>query len=105
MAKFHGLIGFSEQLENPDYPGVWEEQIVEKHYGGDLLHLSRSTKSEGINDDVTINNKISILMDSYLNENLFSIRYVTFMGVRWKVSAVDVSYPRLTLTLGGKFNG
>lgn len=105
MAKFHGLIGFCEQVENLDYPGTWEEQITEKHYGGDLLQFSRNTKSDGINDDITITNKISLIMDSYLNANAFSIRYVTFMGVRWKVSSIEVIFPRLILSLGEKYNG
>lgn len=27
------------------------------------------------------------------------------MGARWKVTEVQIDYPRLTLTLGGLYNG
>jgi hypothetical protein len=34
------------------------------------------------------------------------MRYVEFMGAKWKVSSVDATKrPRLVLTLGGLYNG
>ena len=33
------------------------------------------------------------------------IRYIEWMGVKWKVNNVEVQYPRLTLHIGGVFNG
>ena len=104
MAKFYGKIGFATL--NESVPGVWEETIVEKPYYGDLLRNSRRLQgSENLNDDVNISNQISIVSDPYANQNFHSIRYVEFMGAKWKVSDVEVQYPRLILTLGGVYNG
>ena len=32
------------------------------------------------------------------------MRYVEFMGAKWKISSVEVQYPRLILTVGGVYN-
>lgn len=104
MAKYHGMIGFAEQTETS--PGVWTEDITEHEYSGDLLRFNRRTQGSGkVNDDMTINNQISIIADAYLNENLYAIRYVTFMGGKWKIESVDGEYPRMIFTLGGLYHG
>lgn len=104
MAKFYGIIGYAETVETD--PGVWEEKIVERMYFGDLLSNFRNLQNSGeVNDDVNIANKISIVSDPYANENFHSMRYVEFMDTRWKVTNVEVLYPRLILTLGGVYNG
>lgn len=104
MAKYCGNLGFAVQTETS--PGIWEDTITEKPYTGDLLRFGRkSQQSGGVNDNPVITNEISILCDAYLNENLYALRYVTFMGVKWKVDAIGVDYPRMTLTLGGLWNG
>ena len=102
--KYHGRIGFAVQVESS--PGVWTEKITEHEYSGDLLRFSRKTQPSGnVNDDITINNEISIIADAYLNENLYAIRYATFMGCKWKVDSLGIDYPRITLSLGGLYNG
>lgn len=104
MSKFYGSIGFVETTETK--PGVWKDQIVEHNYCGDLLRNTRRLEgSDRVNDDINVANEISIIADPYANKNFHSIRYVTFMGARWKVSNVNVQYPRLILTLGGVYNG
>ena len=102
--KQHGRIGFAVQAETS--PGIWTEEITEREYTYDLLRFSRKTQPSGnVNDDITISNEISIIADAYLNENLYAIRYVTFMGCRWKVESLSVEYPRINLSLGGLYNG
>lgn len=104
MAKFYGIIGYAETVETD--PGVWEEEIIERMYFGDLLSNFRNLQNSGeVNDDVNIANKISIVSDPYANENFHSMRYVEFMDTRWKITNVEVLYPRLILTLGGVYNG
>ena len=104
MAKFFGVIGFNEgTVENS--PGVWEQQVVERKYYGDLIRNSRRLQTtDQLNDDINISNEISIVADPYANANFHSIRYVEFMGAKWKVSNVEVQFPRLILTLGGVWN-
>lgn len=103
MAKWYGIIGYADNVEVE--PGVWEDQIIERSYYGDVTRNTRRLQNSGeINDDVTISNQISILADPYANDHFYQMRYVTFSGVKWKVSDVEVQYPRLILTLGGVYN-
>lgn len=100
MAKFSGKIGFAFDVETE--PGIWEQKIVERTYFGDLVRFYRSsTGIDKVNEDITINNQISIVADAYANDNCFAMLYVEFMGAKWKITNVDVQPPRLILTLGG----
>ena len=104
MAKFYGNIGFSETVETE--PGVWVEETTVRPYYGDLVRNTRRLEnSGGVNDNVNISNNISIIADPYANHNFHSIRYIEFMGAKWKVSNIEVQHPRLILTIGGVYNG
>ena len=104
MAKFYGKIGYANTVETK--PGVYEEQIVERSYYGDLIRNTRRLQSaDQVNDDINISNEISIVADPYATNNFHTMRYAIFMGTKWKISNVEVSYPRLILTLGGVYNG
>jgi hypothetical protein len=104
MAKWYGAIGYAELVETK--PGVWTEQITVRNYYGDLLRNSRRLQSaDQLNDNINISNEVSIVADPYANQNFHSMRYVEFMGTRWKITNVEVRYPRLILTLGGEYNG
>lgn len=104
MAKFCGNIGYIDTVENE--AGIWEEQIIEREYYGDLFrNTSKFQPSGGVNDDINIANDISIVADPYANEHFRNMRYVEFMGTKWKITNVEVKYPRLILTVGGVYNG
>ena len=103
MAKFYGEIGFGTSIETS--PGVYEDQVTARNYYGDLIKNTRRLESSGsVNDDINISNQISIVADPYANENFYAMRYVKFMGAKWKISDVEVQYPRLILTIGGVYN-
>ena len=104
MAVYYGKIGFVETTETD--VSVWTEQIHEYTYSGRVLSNTKSwTTSEQENDDLKVNVRISILADPYAREHFHMIRYVTWMGAKWKVSNVEVKYPRLILTIGEVYNG
>lgn len=104
MPKFYGNIGYAISKETA--PGVWTEDIVERQYFGDIYRNTRKLQSGNqVNDSIDISNEISILSDPFANENFHSMRYITYMGAKWKVSSVEVRYPRLILTVGGLYNG
>lgn len=107
MAKFHGKIGFVNTVEDPDNPGIWDEQIVEREYCGDLVRIYRraQTSSNSSNDNITLSTEISIVADPYANQNMYTMRYVLWNGAKWKIDAINVEYPRLKLSLGGVWNG
>lgn len=104
MAKWFGEIGFGETTETS--PGVWTETTTSRNYYGDLIRNSRrlQTSSEKVNDDLNISNQLSIVADPYATENFHMMRYATVMGSKWKITDVEVQYPRLILTLGGVYN-
>lgn len=104
MAKFCGAIGYAVTEETK--PGVWKEQITERMYFGDLTRNTRKLQStDQLNDDINVANEISIVADPFANENFHSMKYVEFMGAKWKITSVEVQYPRLILTVGGVYNG
>lgn len=105
MAKFYGKIGYAVTTETK--PGVWQPQITELEYSGDVIrNTSRWTPSnESTNDNLTLNNQISIIADPFANQNFHKMRYVEFMGGKWEITNVNVQYPRLVLTMGGVYNG
>lgn len=104
MAKFYGPIGFIETVETKK--GVFAPKIVEKNYYGDINRDSkRYEPGQKINDDLTVNNELSILADPFAQQNFYQIRYVKWKGTAWKVNNVTVSFPRLILTIGGVYNG
>jgi hypothetical protein len=104
MAKFYGKIGYAETVETN--PGVWQEQITERSYFGDLGRNTRMLQSSSqLNDNINISNEISIVADPFANQNFHLMRYVEFMGAKWKITNVEVKYPRLILTVGGVYNG
>ena len=103
MSKWYGKIGYAENVEYE--PGNWEEEITERPYYGDTYRNTRLLQnSDGVNDNINIANQISIVADPYANQNFHKMRYVEFMGTRWKVTNIEVQYPRLILTIGGQCN-
>lgn len=104
MAKFFGKIGFAKMTETTT--GVWKEIVSEKQYYGDVIsHTRRWEKGEWLNDNLNVNNKFSIVADNYIYENLGYMRYIEWMGTKWKISSFEVERPRLILTVGGVYNG
>lgn len=104
MAKFFGPIGYAIQKET--YPGVWTDEVIERNYRGDVLQNSNRWKeSDNLNDNFVIDNKLSIVSDSYMHENLGYIKYIRWMGTNWKINRVETLRPRLILSIGGVYNG
>lgn len=103
MAKFCGMIGYIQTVETE--PGCWEEQPIEHKYYGDITRSTGNYQQSGnVNDNITLNNIISVVADPYAVENFQHIRYVVHMGIKWKITNVEIQYPRLILTIGGVYN-
>lgn len=104
MAKFYGVIGYGENVETR--PGVYSHKITERYYSGELIRNTRRLQSgEQLNDNINIANEISIVADPFANQNFHAMLYVEFMGTKWKITNVEVLYPRLILSVGGEYNG
>ncbi len=105
MARFFGIIGYVDgQVESS--PGVWDEQVVERSYFGDITRDTRKNPDgENLNKDISVGNLISIVADTYANENIIAMRFVEWAGTLWTISEVEVQRPRLLLRLGEVYNG
>ena len=104
MAKFYGKVGYGISKETA--PGVWVDEIVERPYYVELVRNTRKMHmSDKVIDDINIANEISILADPFARDNFQYMRYVEFMGVKWKVTTIEVQFPRLILSIGGLYNG
>lgn len=104
MAKFNGNVGFEQTIEK--IPGVWSTEYVYKNYKGDVLRNAfRYENSQGVNDNHTLNIRISIVADGYCWNNLHKLRFVEYLGANWEVTAIDIERPRIILTIGGVYNG
>lgn len=104
--KFEGKIGFWIS-DDSEKPGLFKPRIVEKNYTGDTSRDNRhwNSSSNSTNSEYRVNNEISVLADLYARQNWNSIRYVLWNGVYWSVSSVTLGYPRITVVLGGVYNG
>jgi hypothetical protein len=105
MAKWFGKIGYSETVETA--PGVWTPQNTIREYYGDVVRNTTrwAGNSDSTNDDLTVNSQISIVADPFAIEKFYSMKWIEFMGAKWKIESVDPQFPRLLLTLGGCWNG
>ena len=105
MAKWYGKVGYSETVETS--PGVWTPQDTVREYYGDVIRNTTkwAVNSDSTNDDLTVNGQISIVADPFANNKFHSMKWIEFMGARWKVTSVEPQPPRLLLTLGGVWNG
>lgn len=103
MNKFFETIGYSVSEETA--PGVWKDHIVEhNHYGDVIRGKVQHETGTSLNDNLNISNEFSIIADPFAYENFQNMRYIVFMGAKWKITSVEVQYPRLILTVGGIYN-
>jgi hypothetical protein len=104
MTRFFDNVGYGVQAELVD--GVWSDSITERAYYGEILSTTRYLEqSDKVNDDIRLTQRISIVADAFALENFSRIKYVSWMGVLWSVTSVEIERPRLLLTLGGVYNG
>ena len=105
MAKWAGVIGFLDETKETAQ-SVYKEEFIERKYYGDVVKNNRRlVTADKVNDDISVQNQLSIVADPYAMNHFYSMKYATFCGAKWKVTDVQVEHPRLTLTLGGLWNG
>ncbi len=104
MARFCGKLGFSHTKETR--LGIYEEVVEEKTYYGDIIKDTRlNEKSSNLNDNISISNKVSVISNDYLIQNVSHLKYVVYLGAKWEVKSFDIERPRIIIYLGGLYNG
>lgn len=102
MAKYYGNIGFATQTETS--PGIWEDTIVERPYKGDILRSGRKwDETENLNDNFAITNEFSIVADTFLYSHVPDMRYLTYLGSKFKITSVSIERPRINISVGGVY--
>ena len=105
--KYYGNIGFAvseEKMVDGQHTGVWEQQITVKKYYGELSKpVNKWQNGSGENQDASFSSQLSIVSDPFAIENFHSIKFAEYLGVKWKVTSVEIMRPRLLLTLGGEY--
>ena len=107
MARFHGKVGF-EEAQREEEPGIWiPDRMLERPYFGDIKQSKKRWESspDGSNDNLVLDNRISIVCDAYMAEHWPSIKYVLWNNEYWKVLSAEIKRPRILLTIGGVWNG
>lgn len=110
MNRFYGKVGYvntTEKIVDGVHTGVFTDTVTEVNYRGDVVKNKRSRwySSGNVNDNLRFDNSISIVADEYAYKNFAHIKYVIWMGTKWKVETADVERPRIILALGGEYNG
>ena len=101
--RYHGFVGYGVTAEVK--PGVWKETIIEHEYYGEVLRNRTNIQQDNsVGVGIKINNTISIVADPFAYENYYSIRYVTYLGKKWKVRDIEIERPRMKLTIGDIYN-
>lgn len=104
MARYCGEIGFSKPEQTA--PGVYEERVTERKYYGDVTKdFRKDTRTDKVVRDVDIGNIFSVVADPFAFENFQFIKYLKYMGIAWNVESVEVQYPRLLISVGGRWHG
>lgn len=105
MAKWFGKIGYA--ITEAITPGEWVvPDLVERECYGELTTDRRKRQnSGGVNDDITLSSTISIIADPFALQNCSYMAYAEIFGTKWKISDIEIQFPRLILTIGGVYNG
>lgn len=102
--RFYGKVGYETSVEIAD--SVWEPRILEAEYYGDVLrNTTRREQSDQINDEITISNRISIVVKPDALSTFQTIKYVEWLNCRWNVKSMEIQFPRVILELGGAYTG
>lgn len=104
MAKYAGQVGFASQVET--VPGVWVNDIKERFLKGDVIRANANIESgTNINNDVSLNHRVSLIGASISTAEYYNIKYITLDGFKWEAKSIEIQRPRLIVTLGGMWNG
>lgn len=104
MGRYHDKLGFVKPVTEH---GRTTMTPFERSYFGEVTqnHFKWQPDANQVNDQIRVNNVISVMCNSFLTENLQYLRYVWYMGVRWSISNIQPAYPRLIINIGGVYNG
>lgn len=104
MPKYRGNVGFVYTEETA--PGVWTPVETVRPYYIDVNRNSRRYENgASTNDNLLVTSNLSLIADPFALNHVSGLKWIEYSGVKWRVSTVEILYPRMNLTLGGVYNG
>lgn len=105
MAKMCADVGYGVPTQTS--PGIWDDKLTVMPVVADVTRLNSrwSSNSNSSNDDLSLNVQCSFIADAFAYQHFTEIKYIEYLGIKWKVTGVEVQHPRLILTIGGVYNG
>lgn len=103
MAKYSGLVGYATQYEAT--PGVWKNQVIQRPMKGEFVRQNANITNHDVHGDSILNHRISLVGDAFAFANYFDMKWVQVHGRKITVTGVEISRPRLIVSLGGEWNG
>ena len=104
MAKFAGLVGYVNQEESA--PGVWTPVEQTRTMKGDFyMESSRHQNGDKVNDDISLNHRISLMADEWVMKRYPLMRWIEIDGIKWEITSVELKRPRIVVNVGGLYNG
>lgn len=104
MARFSGIVGFVESVET--IPSIFEDKVTEVRCSGNFLdNTQRWEQNEGLNDDIDVTARLSVVVGPDLLDKFYLMRYVHLYGKRWEIKKSIQKRPRVIITVGGIYNG
>lgn len=103
--RYYGRVGFSTTMETA--PGVWAPVEETRPYYGDVVRNRRrwSDRNDSSNRDISVDNSISVVSDEYMTRNLGNMAFIEWAGKKWRIASFAIDWPRVTIELGGLYNG
>lgn len=77
--------------------------VIQQRYDPETKHTFWAEVDEWLTDPLYLHPRFRAFFDRRAGTGTDGL-YVTFMGAKWKISRVEVGYPRLILTIGGLYH-
>jgi hypothetical protein len=101
-----GVLGFIKAPVETT-PGVFLEGVDEVRYTGQILRESRGASEGHSSQNKTpyVRMAISVVPDKRLIQNISSVRYATYMNVKWSVTSFEIQQAnKYILNLGDVYD-
>lgn len=99
--RYSGNVGFNQESIEIE-PGVYGPGgLVERHYIGDILNLKQNVDtSSTVNSNIKLNQRVSLISDFFMRNNIQNLAYVEYMKVKWRPRSIEILPPKVIIDLG-----
>jgi len=106
MTKYYGKFGFTLKQKREGHPDIYDDVVVTKPTVGKILRQA-VTYAPGIGyiEAQKQSVRISAVMSELLITNIEDLKFAEYQGRFLEVDSYDIKYPRVVVSLGGRYNG